>query len=77
MIIQTNTLAGLEFSLFTKLILPNVVQVDILKASSLVHVTFDSIDAKFSGGDLLIFAKFMSLRNSEVKVKFEIVITVA
>lgn len=77
MIIQTNTLAGLEFSLFTKHILPNVVQGVLLKASSLVHVTFDSSDDKFSGGDFPIFAKLMSLRNSGIKVKIEIVTTVA
>lgn len=76
-IIQTNTLAGFEFSLFTKHILPNVVHGVLMKASSLVHVTFDRIDAKSSGRDLLKFAKFMFLRNSEIKVKIEIEISEA
>lgn len=66
------TLAGLELSLFTKLILPNVVQMFSRNASSLLQGTECKSEAKFSGGALKRVSRFMWLLNSATDEKFEI-----
>ena len=59
-ILKAVTFAGFALSLFTKLILPNVVQMFSRNASSLLQGT----TGKFSGGDLKSVSRFMYFRNS-------------